>query len=370
MRINFAMYNIGHSGGTRGILEIANRLEQRGHDVTLTVPLPAERDYGVKWSSKVKVIRPPCGRYIEGSLTLDYLVRGCFAFARRLGYRRAFEADLVKRLSEMVPNCDVNVATLAPTAFAIHRSGKGKPFYYVQGYEPWSSEDPYVSKIAEEALLLPMSLIAVSRWVQGILREKCGKESYLSLPGVNHEVFHPDGDMAPRSSRKRIMCIGRTLKWKGFSDIVSAMNLVFKKIPNVELTVVTPDRISLEGTEFPYQIIQSPNDETLASYYRSCDVFVSASHFESFSSPPIEAMASGRPVVTTSGGPEEYAVNELNSLVIPPKNPAVLADAVVRLLNDPNLSKRLSEEGVATAGKFTWDKSATRFEEIFRNALN
>src|SRR5262249_26978623 len=61
----------------------------------------------------------------------------------------------------------------------------------------------------------------------------------------------------------------------------------------------------------------------------------------------LEAMALGRPVVTTSaGGSAEVVVDGESGLVVPPRNPAALADAVERVLRDPVLANQLGRAAI------------------------
>jgi glycosyltransferase involved in cell wall biosynthesis len=98
-------------------------------------------------------------------------------------------------------------------------------------------------------------------------------------------------------------------------------------------------------------------------------VLVSASWYESFPLPPLEAMACGLPVITTPYGTEDYAFDGVNAIVVPPQDPKVLAEAIIRLLDDKDLREKLSKEGLNTAKKFTWDKTTDKVEELFKNAL-
>ncbi|MFI5197323.1 MAG: glycosyltransferase [Thermoanaerobaculia bacterium] len=87
---------------------------------------------------------------------------------------------------------------------------------------------------------------------------------------------------------------------------------------------------------------------------RLMDVFVSASHEEGFSNSILEAMSSGRAIVTTSvGGSVEQIENGANGFVVPPHSPVSLAAAVARLLGDPSMREALGTAARKTAiGKF------------------
>jgi len=60
----------------------------------------------------------------------------------------------------------------------------------------------------------------------------------------------------------------------------------------------------------------------------------------------------------------EIFTNETNSLIVPPKNPKLLAEAVLRILNNEGLARRIRQKGVETAKRFTYEKAISKFEEV------
>jgi glycosyltransferase involved in cell wall biosynthesis len=73
---------------------------------------------------------------------------------------------------------------------------------------------------------------------------------------------------------------------------------------------------------------------------------VISSEQESFGLTAIEALAMETPVVATRcGGPEEILVDGETGLLVPVKDPCALADAIVRLLMDPELARRMGKKG-------------------------
>jgi glycosyltransferase involved in cell wall biosynthesis len=79
------------------------------------------------------------------------------------------------------------------------------------------------------------------------------------------------------------------------------------------------------------------------------DVFVMSSHLEGLCTSVLDALALRKPVVASrAGGLPEIIRHEANGLLVPPKDPDALADAVVRLLRDRELGRRLGEAGRRT----------------------
>lgn len=91
----------------------------------------------------------------------------------------------------------------------------------------------------------------------------------------------------------------------------------------------------------------------LARVYRDADVVVFPSEWEEpFGLVPVEAMACGTPVVATaSGGSAEFLFDDVNCLRIPRRDPAALANAIVRLAHAPDLRRRLVSAGYRTAAQ-------------------
>ncbi len=110
-----------------------------------------------------------------------------------------------------------------------------------------------------------------------------------------------------------------------------------------------------------------PHD-TLAALYRLADVFVFPSLYEGFGLPPLEAMASGTPVVTSDVSSLPEIVGDA-ALLIDPHQPEAIADAMRRLLTDHELRAELGARGLVRAREFSWERSVRRVREIYSEVL-
>jgi len=109
-------------------------------------------------------------------------------------------------------------------------------------------------------------------------------------------------------------------------------------------------------------------DQTLAALYRLAKVFVFPSLYEGFGLPPLEAMASGTPVITSNVSSLPEVVGDA-ALMIDPYEPAAIADAMRRVLTDPALHAALRARGLARAREFSWERSIKRVREIYDEVL-
>jgi glycosyltransferase involved in cell wall biosynthesis len=106
-------------------------------------------------------------------------------------------------------------------------------------------------------------------------------------------------------------------------------------------------------------------DADLPALYCAADIFVYPSLYEGFGLPPLEAMACGTPVVAgaTSSLPE--VVGDAGVLV-DPRDVGKLADAISSLLTDERERMRLRERGLRQASRFSWEETARRTVEVYR----
>ena len=105
-------------------------------------------------------------------------------------------------------------------------------------------------------------------------------------------------------------------------------------------------------------------DDLLAIVYRLASVFVFPSLYEGFGLPPLEAMASGTPVVTSNVSSLPEVTGEA-ALLVDPSDPDAIAGAMRRVLTDPALAADLRAKGLARARKFSWERSVRRIRDIY-----
>jgi glycosyltransferase involved in cell wall biosynthesis len=109
-------------------------------------------------------------------------------------------------------------------------------------------------------------------------------------------------------------------------------------------------------------------DQTLAALYRLAAVFVFPSLYEGFGLPPLEAMASGTPVITSNVSSLPEVVGDA-ALMIDPYEPEAIADAMRRVLTDPALRADLRAKGLARAREFSWERSIARVRQIYSEVM-
>lgn len=173
-----------------------------------------------------------------------------------------------------------------------------------------------------------------------------------------------------RPWRWRMLGVGRVEPRKGFAAAVEAL----AQLPGeAMLRIVGPDDgehrgellrlASRLGVDDRVSFAAVPRAE-LRQVYASADALLFTSAWEEpFGLVPVEAMACGTPVVAAAtGGAREFLVDEVNCLVVSPRDPGALAAAVRRLAGDATLRSRVVRGGLATAADLSVDRLAEVLE--------
>jgi glycosyltransferase involved in cell wall biosynthesis len=107
---------------------------------------------------------------------------------------------------------------------------------------------------------------------------------------------------------------------------------------------------------------------TLAVLYRLASVFAFPSLYEGFGLPPLEAMASGTPVLSSNVSSLPEVLGDA-ALLVDPYSPEAIADGLVTLLTDGDLRSTLKARGLAKAREYSWEDSVRRTHEIYNEVM-
>jgi glycosyltransferase involved in cell wall biosynthesis len=109
-------------------------------------------------------------------------------------------------------------------------------------------------------------------------------------------------------------------------------------------------------------------DADLPSLYNAASLLVTPSFYEGFGLPALEAMSCGTPVVVADRASLPEVVGEAG-LLVNPDDPADIAQALARVLEDSSLRSQMRAEGLAQAKCFSWEKTAQATLEVYRSVV-
>jgi hypothetical protein len=181
-----------------------------------------------------------------------------------------------------------------------------------------------------------------------------------------------------------VLQLGRMVPRKGVENVVRAMALLPREIHPRLLVVggesdqpdrrITPEigRLQDVARELEVDDIVTftgrRQREQLRAYYCAANVFVTTPWYEPFGITPLEAMACGTPVIGSAVGGIQYSVVDgLTGYLVPPNDPAALAEHLRYLHEHPALARALGLAGVRRArAMFTWDEVAAQLGSTYR----
>ncbi|PIM73048.1 glycosyl transferase family 1 [Streptomyces sp. JV178] len=197
--------------------------------------------------------------------------------------------------------------------------------------------------------------------------------------GADTDLFSPDPSVA-RIPGRIVTTSSADVPLKGLVFLVEALAKVRTEHPAAHLVVVgkrptegpvaqAMERYGLDGA---VEFVKGISDAELVDLVRSAEVACVPSLYEGFSLPAAEAMATGTPLVATTGGaiPEVAGPDGETCLTVPTGDAGALAAALNRLLGDPDLRTRLGHAGrERVLRRFTWAKAAEGTVAHYREAI-
>ncbi len=183
-------------------------------------------------------------------------------------------------------------------------------------------------------------------------------------------------DAAPSASGKTVISLGRLSKEKGFDLLIDAFGRIAPERPewSLEIWGEGPQRPLLEkmaaerGHTGRIRLrgqTASPQEKLLRA-----DLFVLCSRFEGFPNALCEAMACGLPVLAVDcpSGPRQIVQDGVDGILVPPDDPAALADGMRRLMEDRELRRRLASRAPEVAQRFGLDRVLGLWEAVLERA--
>jgi len=178
-----------------------------------------------------------------------------------------------------------------------------------------------------------------------------------------------------------IMFAGRLAPNKRLDVLVDAMAHVVESESKVHLVIIGGDggamketraRIKKLGLDNRVHVLgHMDDDEMFRSAYAASEMLALSSDFEAFGIVLAEAMAAGKPCVSTRvGGTTDVVEDGRTGLLVPPGDAKGMAKALLELLEDPERRKRMGEAGrERVRAKFTWDIVAEQVELVYKSII-
>lgn len=378
-----ALGGVDAGGQNVHIAELAAGLVRLGHEVTVYTrrdapDLPASVRAAGGFTVEHIAAGPPCAR------SKDDLLPYMEEFSRQLAIRWIMDPPEVAHAHFWMSGLAAQGAAVGldvPVLQTFHALGRIKRLHQGDKDTSPSRREQIETEVATAADLV---VATCSDEVGELVQMGVSPERTAVIPcGIDLDLFTPCGPSAHRTSRPRILSIGRLVERKGVDTVIAAL----AHVPEAELLVAggsdqpqwtyDPDVARLRCTAETAGVADRvrfvgpvPHDQA-PLLYRSADVVVSAPWYEPFGTVPLEAMACGvPPVVTAVGGHLDTVIDGETGLFVPPRDCRALARLLRALLARPAWRASLGRNGIQRARThYGWDRLAQCTADVYHRVL-
>lgn len=241
----------------------------------------------------------------------------------------------------------------------------------------------FFKRISNKAFQRADFIIAVSNNTKKDLMK------YLKIPkekicviynGVNHVVFKPREKAGARAelglstNTNIILSVSSDEPRKNVETLIEAVHSLSKHTPNLQLFHIgaLSNRCKKLINKFKLKKFvknfENVSEKELAYFYNAADIYVFPSFYEGFGLPPLEAMASGCPVIASNRSSIPEVVGNAG-IMIDPNDSKELARRIEEVLADEDLRAKMIKKGLVQASKLTWEKCALEIIKLYQDIL-
>ena len=229
--------------------------------------------------------------------------------------------------------------------------------------------------------------ITVSSFIKSNLDELVGYDTEATIcpMGIDTNTFVPKDRVKLKEkynikSKYILLFVGRLIEVKGIEYLIDALGIVSNKIPDLELLIAgtgnlerqLKEKVRKSNLSSYVSFLGAVKHEDLIDYYNICDLLVLPSifdkygHTETLGMVILEAMSCGKPVVASDiGGIPESVRNGYNGLLTIPKDPANIADKIVKAFTQFDLEE-MGKRAHQTALNYAWEKISKKYEQVMK----
>ena len=223
-----------------------------------------------------------------------------------------------------------------------------------------------------QLVITPSKFTAAELVSEGFEPQRC-----TTIPlGVDPAPARPDDEVAAAVAaagvhEPYILTVGTVEPRKDLPTLIAAVDRARRTRPDLSLVISGPRGWGdVHGLDRPFvHVIGRQPWRVVDALYRRADVFVTASIYEGFGLPALEAMARGAPTVATTGSSIEEFVRDAG-LLFTPHDVDGCTDAIERILEDGDFAEQLRKSALARADEMSWARSAALHADAYRRVAS
>jgi len=233
-------------------------------------------------------------------------------------------------------------------------------------------------------------IITVSSFVKSDLDKLIGynTKAIVCPMGIDTNVFVPKDQARLREEynirgKYVLLFVGRLVEKKGVEYLIDAMKILTKKLSDIKLLIIGTGnlekklkiKVSKLNLSSYVSFLGIKKHDELIDYFNICDllilpaIFDKYGHTETLGMVILEAMSCGKPVVASNiGGIPESVKDGYNGLLTIPKNPADIADKIVKALTQFDLEE-MGKRAHQTACRYDWEVIGEKYEQVMKEVF-
>lgn len=227
-----------------------------------------------------------------------------------------------------------------------------------------------LSKIPNIIVQTPSIKNIISKWTKSKI--------YIAPSGIEYEEIKKKQSHKLLNERPDIFMVVNMEKIKGVDILIKALPMVTKSIPNLSVCIggSGPQENELKSLvkklhlDKHVKFLGFISEEDKYQYYKACKLVVVPSRWDCQPFAPLDAAASGKPVIASRiGGIQDTVEDRKTGLLFEPENTDDLADKIVTLLKDERLREDMGKAAKVKAKEYDWSKIAERTVEIYKEVI-
>jgi glycosyltransferase involved in cell wall biosynthesis len=239
----------------------------------------------------------------------------------------------------------------------------------------------FISFPLEKKLIQSSNIITtVSKSVAQELKEFYSESKSIDVVenGVDEKFFCPKKEKTKENIKYGIF-VGRIDREKGLFDLVECGKYICKERPEFYFIIAGKGRdlknlknkAKKVGLQDKFIFLGQVDKENLVKLYQDATLFIFPSYHEGLPSVVLEAMSCGLPIIATDvRGNRDLITHKENGIIIPPREPKKIAEAINMLLGDEKLMENLGKNARDTIIKrYTWDIATNKMLKCYKSLL-
>ena len=402
MKIALIIRRLNIKGGAqRQVLELARALASRGHTITIYTFAYSPKDCFEDLLRDLRVVvwSGADRKGTEARMPYAPFFRGSFFEENRRAKQLAMQIDrdidllhphdqVSYRVAAYYKKCVKNV----PSAWMMNDVPTRQ---YADWYGRRINPDFRVSPLkrvlhwmtdfydTQKFVRVQDAIAVLDNFNRGNVRLFLGRDAMVVRSGLDIEKFSYVERAPPERDRVTLLTTGIFMRHRRFEDIIEAVKILADRGIRATLTVIGDQENDRKYYEEMRRLVEEeklgdqiffagrvPEEDLVAAYQRH-HIFIFANDPQTWGLAVFEAEASGTPVIVSRGaGAHEVLTDGADALLVAPREPRAIADAIARLIDNPALYRGLSKNGrVFVEKNISWERYTDQMLELFQKVI-